>query len=167
MTKTLAKLKSEAEQKLTTVAGIFAHRDGKTSCDPLVKAFAGKLYCRILVKTSGELFDEEIDKALLVGNLDNQGGFTDIHCSLSPKKDELLVRAVYDGDNQLGFRYAEVTIGELVRFVKTHKANFPDGMRTRISLGDFEGNTYHRKVALGCDNKRLYLSYEMNECDGE
>ena len=165
--KNLAKLKSEAEGKLKVVTDIFTKRDGKTSCDPLVKEFAGKLYCRILVKTSGELFDEEIDKTLLIGNLDNQGGFTDIYCSVGPKKDELLLRATYDGNNQLGFRYAEVTIGELVRFVKTHKANFPDGMRTRISLGDFEGNTYHRKVALGCDNKRLYLSYEMNECDGE
>ena len=40
-------------------------------------------------------------------------------------------------------------------------------MKTKISLGDFEGNSYHRKVAIGCDDKRLYLSYEANERGGE
>ena len=164
--KNLAKLKSEAEGKLKVVTDIFTQRDGKTSCDPLVKEFAGKLYCRIFVKTAGHPFNDEFDSQLLVGNLYNQGGFSDIHCSLSPKKDELLLRAIYDGDNKFGFRPDEVTIGELVRFVRKHRANFPLGMKTKISLGDFEGNSYHRKVAIGCDDKRLYLSHEANERGG-
>ena len=167
MTKTIAKLKAEAEEKLTTVAGIFAHRDGKTTSDPRVKEFRGRLYCRILLTTTGHPFDKDSDEALLIANLENLGGFESIVCSRNRKGTRLLVTTTYSGESSAVVRYGEVTIGELVKFIKEHRANFPLGMKTKISLGDFEGNSYHRKVALGCDNKRLYLSYEMNECDGE
>lgn len=50
-----------------------------------------------------------------------------------------------------------------MKFVQEHKSDFPHGLNTKIALGDFEGNTYHRKVAVGTDDGRLYLSYEMHE----
>ena len=63
------------------------------------------------------------------------------------------------------FVYREFTLGELVRLVQKDKASFPLGLKTKLSLGDFEGNTYHRKFSVGTDNGRLYLSYELNERD--
>ena len=56
-------------------------------------------------------------------------------------------------------------LGELVRIVKKDKATFPNGLKTKLSLGDFEGNTYHRKFSVGTDDGRLYLTYELNERD--
>ena len=53
----------------------------------------------------------------------------------------------------------------LIRLVQKDKASFPLGLKTKLSLGDFEGNTYHRKFSVGADNGRLYLSYELNERD--
>ena len=61
------------------------------------------------------------------------------------------------------FIYKEFTLGELMRIVKKDKASFPHGLKTKISLGDFEGNTYHRNISLGADDGRLHLSYELNE----
>ena len=63
------------------------------------------------------------------------------------------------------FVYKEFTLGELVHLVQKDKASFPLGLKTKLSLGDFEGNTYHRKFSVGTDDGRLYLSYELNERD--
>ena len=63
------------------------------------------------------------------------------------------------------FVYKEFTLGELVQIVKKDKATFPNGLKTKLSLGDFEGNTYHRKFSVGTDDGRLYLTYELNERD--
>lgn len=163
MTKNLLKLKAEAEEKLATAANIFARRDGKTTSDPRVQEFRGRLYCRILLTTTGHPFDKDSDEALLIANLDNLGGFENITCYRNRKRTRLLVTATYGGESSAVVRYGEVTIGELVKFIKEHRADFPLGMNTKISLGDFGGNTYHRKVAVGTDDGRLYLSYEMHE----
>ena len=53
----------------------------------------------------------------------------------------------------------------LVRLVLNDKASFPHGLKTKLSLGDFEGNTYHRKFSVGTDNGRPYLSNALNERD--
>ena len=40
-------------------------------------------------------------------------------------------------------------------------------MKTKLTFGDFEGNTFHRKVSVSADDGRLHLSYELNELDDD
>jgi len=59
--------------------------------------------------------------------------------------------------------YGEITISQLVQFVKAHREAFPNGMHTKVCLGDFEGNTFHTKIVPSADVGRLFLGYELNE----
>ena len=157
------KLITDAKKKLNAVARIFSNRDNGTTCGVTVSDFAGKVASILEVKTTNEPFDSEIDKQLLLANLDLQGGFTNARVLIDDSGKMMRLTAIYTGDSDNGFRYGEVTVGDLVKFIKDHKADFPHGMKTKLSLGDFEGNTYHRKVSVGTDDGRLYLSYEQHE----
>lgn len=157
------KLIADAKKKLNAVARIFSNRDNGTTCGVTVSDFAGKVASILEVKTTNEPFDSEIDKQLLLANLDLQGGFTNARVLIDDSGKMMRLTAIYTGSSDKGFGYGEVTIGELVKFIKDHTADFPQRMKTKLSLGDFEGNTYHRKVSVGTDDGRLYLSYELHE----
>ena len=57
---------------------------------------------------------------------------------------------------------ARAAIDNLSRVMR--KCGIKD-LKTKLSLGDFEGNTCHRKFSVGTDDGRLYLSYELNGRD--
>ena len=157
------KLLADAKKKLDAVATIFSRRDDGTKCEVTTKEFFGKVLGILVIRTSRHPFDPDSEKQLLKANIDLQGGFSDVRVALSQDRKELLARACYDGAANPDLRYGEVTVGELVKFIKDHSPNFPRGMKTKISLGDFEGNTCHRKVSVGTDDGRLHLSYELHE----
>lgn len=157
------KLIADAKKKLNAVAEIFSKRDSGTRCEVTVSNFTGKVASILEVKTTKEPFDAETDRQLLLANLDLQGGFTNARVLIDDSGKTMRLTAIYTGASDKGFHYGEVTIGDLVKFIKDHSANFPRGMKTKLSLGDFEGNTYHRKISIGTDDGRLHLSYELHE----
>ena len=57
---------------------------------------------------------------------------------------------------------ARAAIDNLSRIMR--KCGIKD-LKTKLSLGDFKGNTYRRKFSVDTDNGRLLLSYELNERD--
>ena len=60
-------------------------------------------------------------------------------------------------------RYGEVSIADFVEFDQSHPSDFPRGIGTTITLGDFEGNTYHSSMVMTADRRNLHLMYELNE----
>ena len=164
---TASKLKVDAKKKLTSVGNIFKGRDNGTDFEVLCYEEDGAITAALKLWTAGHPFDGEIDEQLVVSNLALLGGFEDVGANVAEDGMEMTFYTTYTGDAVAEIKYGEVTLDELVRFVKTHKADFPLGIKTRISLGDFEGNNYHRKVAVSSDDGRLFLNYEMNEYDEE
>lgn len=60
--------------------------------------------------------------------------------------------------------YKKVTVRDLVDFVSNDKKNFPKGLDTPITSGDFEGNYYHLLHELMTDSgKSVFIGYEMHE----
>ena len=161
------RLMTSAKKKLTSVGKIFKGRDNGTDFEVLCYEEDGAITAALKLWTTDHPFDPEIDEQLVASNLALLGGFKDVGVNVTECGKEMTFYATYTGDAVAEIKYGEVTLDELVRFVKTHKADFPLGIKTRISLGDFEGNTYHRKVAVGSDDGRLLLNYELNELDDE
>ena len=160
---TASKLKADAKKKLTSVGKIFKGRDNGTDFEILCYEEDGAITAALKLWTTDHPFDPEIDEPLVASNLALLGGFKDVGVNVTECGTEMTFYATYTGDAVAEIKYGEVTLDELVRFVKTHKGDFPMGIKTRISLGDFEGNTYHRKVTVSSDDGRLYLSYELHE----
>ena len=108
-----------------------------------------------------------LEQQVVLANLIQDGGFYGIDFNKHDDHHSLMRWWLTYGQKpaEPAFVYKEFTLGELVRIVKKDKASFPHGLKTKLSLGDFEGNTYHRKFSVGTDNGRLYLSYELNERD--
>lgn len=66
--------------------------------------------------------------------------------------------------------YKRIRLEDLINAVKENPELFPDGMKTIIYSGDFEGNYTHKKHEIGCmklqsKNNRhaIVLNYEMHE----
>lgn len=114
---------------------------------------------------SGALTD--LEQQIVLANLIQDGGFYGIDFNKNDDHRHVMRWWLTYGHKpaEPAFVYREFTLGELVRLVQKDKASFPLGLKTKLSLGDFEGNTYHRKFSVGTDNGRLYLSYELNERD--
>ena len=108
-----------------------------------------------------------LEQQVVLANLIQDGGFYGIDFNEHDDHHRLMRWWLRYGQKpaEPAFVYKELTLGELVRFVKQDKASFPLGLKTKLSLGDFEGNTYHRKFSVDTDDGRLYLSYELNERD--
>ena len=163
MSKSNKTLIVEAKTKLTKIGKMFEGRDKSTHYQALVYLEDGKVTAALKLWTGRRPFDTEVDTQLIEANLSLFGGFTDVTRSLSDGNKELTYYSTYTGEEPVQLRYGETTLAALVKFVQEHKGDFPLGMKTKISLGDFGGNTYHRKVAVGTDDGRLYLSYELHE----
>ena len=61
-------------------------------------------------------------------------------------------------------RYGNYTLKDLVLLVKGNRDKFPLGMDTQITLGDTEGNYYHKKFAVeynGRPSPVLKLLFEL------
>ena len=108
-----------------------------------------------------------LEQQVVLANLIQDGGFYGIDFNEHDDHHRLMRWWLTYGQKpaEPAFVYKEFTLGELVRIVKQDKTFFPHGLKTKLSLGDFEGNTYHRKFSVGGDDGRLYLSYELNERD--
>ena len=153
----------EAKKKLTKIGKMFEGRDARTHYQALVYEEDAKVTAALKLWTGGHPFNTEVDTQLVEANLSLFGGFTDVTRTLSDGNKELTYYSTYTGEEPIQLRYGETTLAALVKFVQEHRSDFPRGLNTKISLGDFEGNNYHRKVAVGADDGRLYLSYEMHE----
>ena len=108
-----------------------------------------------------------LEQQVVLANLIQDGGFYGIDFNEHDDHHRLMRWWLTYGHKpaEPAFVYKEFTLGELVHLVQKDKASFPLGLKTKLSLGDFEGNTYHRKFSVGTDDGRLYLSYELNERD--
>ena len=157
----------EAKRKLDKIGKRFKGRDESTHYQALVYEEDGKVTAALKLWTGGHPFNTEVDTQLVEANLSLFGGFTDVTRSLSEANKVLTYYSTYTGEEPVELPYGETTLAALVKFVQEHKSDFPHGMNTKIALGDFEGNTYHRKVAVCGDDGRLFLNYEMNEYDEE
>lgn len=157
----------EATKKLAKIGKMFGGRDASTHYQALVYEEDGKVTAALKLWTGRRPFDTDVDTQLVEANLSLFGGFADVSRSLSNGNKELTYYSTYTGEEPVELPYGETTLAALVKFVQEHKSDFPHGLNTKISLGDFEGNTYHRKVAVCGDDGRLFLNYEMNEYDEE
>ena len=68
--------------------------------------------------------------------------------------------------------YKTITVQDIVDVIKANPDKFPNGMKTKICSGDFEGNYTHRKHEISCTHVRrlgntLFLNYEMHEGLGD
>ena len=157
----------DAKRKLAKIGKMSEGRDPNTHYQALVYEEDAKVTAALKLWTGGHPFNTEVDTQLVEANLSLFGGFTDVTRSLSEGNKVLTYYSTYTGEEPVELRYGETTIASLVKFVQEHKSDFPHGLNTKIALGDFEGNTYHRKVAVGTDDGRLLLNYELNELDDE
>ena len=165
MTKDNKTLIREAKRKLDKIGKIFKGRDESTHYQALVYEEDAKVTAALKLWTGRHPFNPELDTQLVEANLSFFGGFTDVARSLSEGNKVLTYYSTYTGEEPVELRYRETTLAALVKFVQEHKSDFPLGLNSKIALGDFEGNTYHRKVAVSSDDGRLFLNYEMNEYD--
>lgn len=163
----LQHLAAEARDKLAIVAGIFTGRDGKTTASPSAHIFKSKVFGRIYIHTTGEPFDLDFERQLIISNIELHGGFRNVTVVLRNGERSMLVRAIYDGVEKPSLEHEEHTLGDLLDFIDAHPNDFPDGFDTPITLGDYEGNTLHRNFSVCEDNGRLHLSFELNESDDE
>ena len=155
----------EANRKLAKIGKMFEGRDASTHYQALVYEEDGKVTAALKLWTGGHPFNTEVDTQLVEANLSLFGGFTDVTRTLSEGNKVLTYYSTYTGEEPVQLHYGETTLAALVKFVQEHKSDFPHGLNTKIALGDFEGNNYHRKVAVSSDDGRLFLNYEMNEYD--
>ena len=153
----------EAKRKLAKIGKMFEGRDASTHYQALVYEEDAKVTAALKLWTGGHPFNTKVDTQLVEANLSFFGGFTDVARSLSEGNKELTYYSTYTGEEPVELPYGETTLAALVKFVQEHRSDFPRGLNTKISLGDFEGNTYHRKVTVSSDDGRLYLSYELHE----
>jgi len=165
MTKDRDTLIAQAKKKLTAIGNIFRNRDGKTDYEVLAYEEDDAITAALKVWTTGDPFDVEMELQLIEATLDLAGGFDYASHLLSDDKRTITYYMTYTGGDAVKADYGEVTLADIIKFMKQHPKDFPLGTKTRISLGDFEGNTYHRKVSLQDDDGRLHLAYELNECD--
>ena len=66
--------------------------------------------------------------------------------------------------------YKTLTVRDLIDFVSNDAKNFPKGVDTPITSGDFEGNYHHVLHELMTDHlgkkEAVFIGYEMHETDG-
>ena len=167
MESNLQSLATEARNKLVAVAAIFNGRDGRTTANPTAHIFRNKVFGRIYIHTTGELFDLDFEKQLIISNIELHGGFRNATVVLRNGGRSMLVRAIYDGIAKPSLEHGEYTLGDLLDLIDAHPDDFPDGIETPITLGDYEGNTLHRNFSVCGDDGRLHLSFELNESDDE
>ena len=153
----------EAKRKLAKIGKMFEGRDSSTHYQALVYEEDSKVTAALKLWTNEHPFNTEVDTQLIEANLSLFGGFADVTRLLSEENKVLTYYSTYMGEDPVQLHYGETTLAALVKFVQEHKSDFPHGMKTKLSLGDFEGNTYHRKVSVGTDDGRLYLSYELHD----
>ena len=63
--------------------------------------------------------------------------------------------------------YGAITVQDVVDMIKDNPKLFPNGMKTEIWSGDFEGNYTHIKHELMFENGKIFIGYEMHENMGE
>ena len=63
--------------------------------------------------------------------------------------------------------YGAITVQDVVDMIKDNPKLFPNGMKTEIRSGDFEGNYTHIKHELMFDDDKIFIGYEMHENMGE
>ena len=67
--------------------------------------------------------------------------------------------------------YNIITLQDIVDFVNNNKEHFPDGMKTKVFSGDFEGNYTHWMHEISSDtlgdDRVIFLGYEMHEDCGK
>lgn len=163
----LQSLAAEARDKLVAVAAIFNGRDGKTTANATAHIFKCKVFGRIYIHTTGEPFDLDFERQLIISNLELHGGFRNVTVVLRNNGQSMLVRAIYDGVEKPNLEHEEHTLGDLLDLVDAHPNNFPNGLETPITLGDYEENTFHRNFSVREDGGRLHFSFELNENDDE
>ena len=163
----LQSLAADARNKLAIVAGIFTGRDDKTTANATAHIFKNKVFGRIYLHTTGKPFDLKFERQLIISNIELHGGFRNITVVLRNGGRSMLVRTIYDGVEKPNLEHDEHTLGDLLDLVDAHPSDFPEGLETPITLGDYEGNTLHRSFSVCEDNGRLHLSFELNESDDE
>lgn len=163
----LQRLASEARDKLVAVAAILNGRDGKTTANATAHIFKCKVFGRIYIHTTGEPFDLNFEKQLILSNIDLHGGFRNATVVLRNGGRSMLVRAIYDGGEKPNLEHEEHTLGDLLDLVDAHPDDFPEGLETPITLGDYENNTFHRNFSACEDGGRLHLSFELNGSDDD
>lgn len=166
--KQIKELRKEAMDRAMNVQCMFAGRTNDSNvrgkCVPVDDHV---IYCA----TYRDSIPYTEDEVKMIRSKLEYYGFTEVNVRIS-KKDgtRIAVCAHYSGngaDADAGISYKEWTLADLVRAVQSNPKMFPNGLNTRISMGDFEGNTYHRKATVGEDAGRLYLSYELHEYSDE
>lgn len=167
MESNLQSLATEARNKLAIVAGIFNGRDRKTTANATAHIFRCKVFGRIYIHTTGEPFDLEFEKQLIISNIKLHGGFRNVTVVLRNGGRSMLVRAIYDGEEKPSLEHEEHTLGDLLDLIDAHPTDFPDGLETPITLGDYEGNTFRRNFSACEDGGRLHLSFESNGSDDD
>ena len=163
----LQSLATEARNKLVAVAAIFNGRDGKTTANATAHIFKCKVFGRIYIHTTGEPFDLDFERQLIISNIELHGGFRNVTVVLRNGGRSMLVRAIYDGEEKPSLEHDEHTLGDLLDLVDAHPDDFPEGLETPITLGDYEGNSFHHNFSVCGDGGRLHLSFELNESDDE
>ena len=151
-----------AIENLTRIIHGSSIRDLKVTTKVYDRGNLAEVFLR-LDSPSGALTD--LEQQVVLANLIQDGGFYRIDFNKHDDHRHVMRWWLTYGQKpaEPAFIYKEFTLGELMRIVKKDKASFPHGLKTKLSLGDFEGNTYHRKISVGTDDGRLYLSYELNE----
>ena len=167
MESNLQSLAADARNKLVVVASIFNGRDTRTTANATAHIFKCKVFGRIYIHTTGEPFDLDFERQLIISNIELHGGFRNVTVVLRNGGRSMLVRAIYDGVEKPNLEHDEHTLGDLLDLVDAHPNDFPDGIETPITLGDYEENTFHRNFSVCGDDGRLHLSFELNESDDE
>lgn len=170
MKTTAEKMKQNADKELIELVKIFSSRmkDDLVSYKSNYDESDNNVKCTLTIRSM--LRPDPIDNDIYLSNMIDKG-FTSIKIN-EPKK---LSGGAYDLDISANFggepakkslTPKEITVRDLLLAVQNTK-KFPLGLDTKITLGDFEGNTYHKKCVLMKDKGKVYLAYEMNEYDND
>ena len=60
-------------------------------------------------------------------------------------------------------KYKEFTIKELIKELKESAKQLPNGINSKVTVGDFEGNYTHKKIEIMLDEDSVFIGYEMHE----
>lgn len=100
---------------------------------------------------------------------DLQYGQTGVWYSCRPKM-TVTPTTTNSQETKMSESYKTITVKDLVNFVSNDKKNFPQGLDTPITSGDFEGNFHHVLHELFIDKlgekEAVFIGYEMHETDG-
>lgn len=156
---------SEARDVLKNIADIVTEH-GKRPIEVQIRAKAAGEDAAVSLRLSSPAAGlTALDREIVFANLFRHGGFRNINESHRGNLAKTVRYSAIFGHGAPApdFDYGEITVADLIRFINRHSANFPRGLNTRVTLGDFEGNTFHRKVNLAANGQDLHISYELNE----